>query len=96
MNKLREIRQEMGITLRELAVRAGCSSATVGDIENFGYTPRPDTQEKIALALGLSPDEIWGVDTGPSREVQIPNHMNRTVPADSQVTGTVLGERNNG
>lgn len=52
--KIREIRQKQGLTVSELAEKAGVSPGLISQIEN-GYTvPLLDTLEKIAQALGVS------------------------------------------
>jgi transcriptional regulator with XRE-family HTH domain len=66
--ELRRSRQALGLSIRELARRAGVNPTTVmrledGDIAN----PTPTTLVPIAEALGLSPSDllIWANYTAP-------------------------------
>src|SRR5262245_42334252 len=53
--KLREIRQEKGMTLRTLAVAAGVDFTYLSKIENdkVGYLPGAETIRDLAQALGV-------------------------------------------
>ena len=51
--RLREWRDRRGLTVRELADRAGVSFVTVVKIENDRMSPTVATLEKLADALGI-------------------------------------------
>lgn len=53
-------RKQAGIGQRELARRAGCSSAMISQLENDKYGPGVSVGmvEKLAEALGCSPAEL--------------------------------------
>lgn len=53
--RLRQKRDELGVSLRELADAAGVSFETIRKVENGEVDPRLDTCERIAVALGVSP-----------------------------------------
>ncbi len=59
MNRLKQMRQKVGLSGQGLAVKAKISTATVTAIEKWNYLPSQPTQEKIALALACTPGEIW-------------------------------------
>jgi DNA-binding XRE family transcriptional regulator len=58
-NRLREIRRELGIPLQGLAALASVSSATLVQIENWGYMPGSEVRERIASTLSVPQDTIW-------------------------------------
>jgi transcriptional regulator with XRE-family HTH domain len=59
VRKLREVRNDAGLTLRELAERSDVALSTVWQIES-GRQPRPQlaTAMKVAAALGVDPHDI--------------------------------------
>lgn len=59
MNKLKQIRQQQGLSGQGLAVRAKLSTATVTAIEKWDYVPSHPTQERIANALHVQIGDIW-------------------------------------
>ena len=60
MKDLRQTRTALGLTLAEVARRAGISEATVSRVET-GATTTPETLGKIHAALGLVTTEIGPV-----------------------------------
>ncbi len=63
--RLRELRERKVWTQMDLAARAGVSYVTISRIEN-GYgdgLPRPSTIQKLAAALGVTPEYlVFGAD----------------------------------
>ena len=55
---LREIRQLVGISQRELGRRAGLGSGSVNNIEAGKHPVTPETQRKLADVLGVALDAI--------------------------------------
>lgn len=55
MHKLRELREDKGLSQRELAVLADVAPATIFRAENGLRTPRGITARKLAKALGVEP-----------------------------------------
>lgn len=51
-------RQERGLTQQELADLSGLTSRTIQRIEKGEVVPYGDTIRKLAIGLGLSPDEL--------------------------------------
>lgn len=64
-DKIRRFRKERGLTQSDLADRSGVSFRGLQDIEIGKRTPRADTLEMLAQALGVSPGALL-VDVGPS------------------------------
>src|SRR5581483_3616729 len=55
---LRRHRRAAGLTMEELANRAGLSARGIADLERGARrTPRRDTVKLLAQALGISPDD---------------------------------------
>ena len=57
--QIKEAREAAGLTIRELAAKAGVAVNTVSLIEGGKSVPRADILRKIANALGRSMDELW-------------------------------------
>lgn len=59
-SKLRELRREQGMTLRQLAELAGVDYTYLSKVETekVPYTPSAETIRSIARALGLDPMEL--------------------------------------
>lgn len=60
MNKLREMRENRGLRLIDVATQCGVGIATIWNIEN-GYEQRASkkTKEKIAAGLGMKEEELF-------------------------------------
>lgn len=56
--KIREIREEKGITQEKLALDAGLNRAYIGYIERGERNPSTQTLVKIAKALKTSPKDL--------------------------------------
>lgn len=56
---MREARQRLGMTQRELASATGLSTQYISDIERGLATGTTETVARICRALGLSMDEIF-------------------------------------
>jgi transcriptional regulator with XRE-family HTH domain len=58
---IERIIEETGISVAELAERAGMDKRRAQAIVDGRWTPSPKERERIAMALGLTVDEIsWG------------------------------------
>ena len=58
-NKIREKRQERGMTLRNLAKAAGVSTAFISFVERNLRTPRLEVALKIARALDCQVEDLF-------------------------------------
>ena len=54
---LKKMREEKGLTIKQLAEKSGVGNGTIGDIERGANKARPATLEKIAKALELTQQE---------------------------------------
>ena len=57
-NRIKEIREEKGISQKELAALAQISAPYLYDLENNHRGARPETYERIAFALNVSVNEL--------------------------------------
>lgn len=64
MKKLRQLREDRALSIRELAGLAGVSHTTVWTLEKDGGTAQPRTIRKLAGALGVTPRELMGREDG--------------------------------
>jgi transcriptional regulator with XRE-family HTH domain len=70
MVRLREVREELGYTQRELAEKTGIALSTISGIETGKHRARPATLRKLADAMGV---DIREITRGPMVTVQMPN-----------------------
>lgn len=64
MQRLRELRQQRVLTLRELEERSGVAYNTIWHLENGKRGAQPRTIRKLAEALEVSPEELVRVGGG--------------------------------
>jgi transcriptional regulator with XRE-family HTH domain len=57
--ELRRIREERGLTIKELAEKSGISATTIRVVESGAREARGDTVARLAKPLGLTFDEVW-------------------------------------
>jgi len=57
--RIRELRKESGLTLEEVAHKAGMQASNLSDIEKGKRDIRMQTLERIAKALRRSPSELY-------------------------------------
>jgi transcriptional regulator with XRE-family HTH domain len=58
MSRLRELREEAVLTVRELSALSGVSEDTITKIENGHRKARPSTVRKLAKVLSVEPREL--------------------------------------
>lgn len=57
--RLRAWRRNRGLTLNQVAERAGLNLHTVSRLENHRHKPRAETLQGIAAALELTPFDLY-------------------------------------
>ena len=62
MERLRALRQQRVLTLRELEERSGVAYNTIWHLENGKRGAQPRTIRKLADALGVAPEELVRVE----------------------------------
>lgn len=73
MNPLRKARVLRELTQFELARRSGISPALISLIENDYVRPSPEQKSKLASALGLEVNAIWGNEGAEPRTILVEN-----------------------
>jgi transcriptional regulator with XRE-family HTH domain len=68
--RLREVREELGFTQKELSEKTGIALSTISGIETGKHKARPATLRKLANAMGV---DIREITRGPMVPVQVPN-----------------------
>jgi len=58
MNRLKELREERSLSIRELAERAGVHYNTIHRAEKHARTLQPRNRRNVAAALGVDPKEL--------------------------------------
>lgn len=58
MYRIKEIRESQGMTQTELASRAMVSQPYIHDLENNNRGAKRETLDRIAVALGVTVDEL--------------------------------------
>jgi transcriptional regulator with XRE-family HTH domain len=57
--RIRELRKSKGYTQEYLAEKIGIGTANISYIENGKYAPASENIEKLAVALGVAPHELF-------------------------------------
>ncbi|CAA9457194.1 MAG: hypothetical protein AVDCRST_MAG28-2635 [uncultured Rubrobacteraceae bacterium] len=57
-SRLRQLRQERALSLRELGERSGVAFDTINKLENEHRKAQPRTIRRLAEALGVEPKEL--------------------------------------
>lgn len=57
-NRVRLLRTEKGLTLKQVAEKVDCSIAFLSDLEKGNRGARPETWARIAEALGVKVEEL--------------------------------------
>ena len=93
--RLREERERLGLSLRELARRVGVSPSLVSQIELDRVNPSVSTLYALVTELGLTMSEVFGDDTQPRRK-GVPQGRNEgrvTTPETRSVLNLASGVR---
>lgn len=62
VDEIREVREELGLTQRDLAKKTGLKQSAIARMESGGAIPRLDTVLRVAVAMGLKFKLIKGED----------------------------------
>ena len=99
---LKERRQELGMTIRELAEKVGVASSTISKWEN-GFIKDMRRDKVVLLAKALQKTPLWIVnegkeedDTQTTNSIQIANHTKNTIPLIGEIAcgSPILAEDN--
>lgn len=75
-----KLRQKRDWTQAELAGKVDMTTAHINRLENDRMKPRPRTLERLASALGVTPEELKT-----STEASVPNEINQQEPELAQL-----------
>jgi len=70
MVRLKEVREELGFSQKELSEKSGVALSTISGIELGKHKARPATLRKLADAMNI---DIREITRGPMVPVQVPN-----------------------
>lgn len=59
---IKRFRKEKGLTQKDLGERLNMTQSAIGQFENNTTSPKLETVEKIASALGITPFDLMGVE----------------------------------
>ena len=65
LTNLRDVRERVALSQRELADEVGLTANGYGRIERLEVRPHPKTVRALAEALGVQPEELWAVPLAP-------------------------------
>ncbi|MGW1144721.1 helix-turn-helix domain-containing protein [Streptomyces sp. NPDC002454] len=80
-SRLRKVRTQRGLSLRELGRLAGCSASLISQVERGQTAPSAGVIYGIANALDISLDYLFGVGEDVSSPVSLRRHEERQVDA---------------
>jgi len=60
--KLRILREELGMSITGFAKKVGITPSSVSNLEKSIQTPSPSLLKRLADAVGVSPEDLCGVD----------------------------------
>jgi transcriptional regulator with XRE-family HTH domain len=69
--RLKQLRFERGLTVRELADASGLHPSTVSRLETGARRLRVDHVEALARGLGVAPEELLGARPAPARDGRV-------------------------
>ena len=84
--RLRQVRTARGLSVRELARRAGCSASLVSQVERGVTTPSASVVYALAHQLGISLDFLFGTETVEPGDLPRQPHLDGT-RADHRTPG---------
>ncbi|MDE2181475.1 MAG: helix-turn-helix transcriptional regulator [Alphaproteobacteria bacterium] len=61
INRMKEVRAELGLTQAELAARIGVSRKTINTVENGVFVPSTILALKLAAALGSKVEDLFAL-----------------------------------
>jgi transcriptional regulator with XRE-family HTH domain len=96
--RLRAIRADRGMTILELAAKAGVSSGSISQIERGATNPSISTLQKLRAALGVTLWSFLDSEAEPPREnryVRHPGERPKIVVGGSHFTKELLSPRDN-
>lgn len=88
--KVKSLRKQSNMSLRELAQNTGLSKTTLSDLENGTKNPSLDTVEKIATAFGLTSSDLLQKTDNPEDLVSSAKNSGSELLAGLSKSGDLL------
>lgn len=88
--KVKSLRKQSNMSLRELAQNTGLSKTTLSDLENGTKNPSLDTVEKIATAFGLTSSDLLQKTDNPEDLVSSAKNSGSDLLAGLSKSGDLL------
>ena len=88
--KVKSLRKQSNMSLRELAQDTGLSKTTLSDLENGTKNPSLDTVEKIATAFGLTSSDLLQKTDNPEDLVSSAKDSSSELLAGLSKTGDLI------
>lgn len=85
-SRLRSLRQQQGLTLRQLAAQTGVSAALLSQIENGRTDPSVATLRKLATTFDAELSSLFHEPDAPPVHVSRPGHRFRLVAPAGMIT----------
>jgi transcriptional regulator with XRE-family HTH domain len=63
--RLRELREERHLSVRDLSDRSGVTAGVISRLERGHVEPKPEAIRQLAEALGVTPESLAGADEAP-------------------------------
>lgn len=105
-SELRQRRQALGLTQKQLADKVGVTSRTITELETFKSYPKPEIADAIARFLGVSPSRLFPawlkeciglpttvVSEHEITEADLPASAIRYLPSPEDIIDTALKRR---
>jgi transcriptional regulator with XRE-family HTH domain len=92
VDRLAELRESQGLTLRDLAERSGVDANTINQVELGHRKPRPSTLRKLAKALDVEVADFFREPALPLDEAPREKGLADADPSSKLIEATVLEE----
>ena len=94
--RIRRIRQERGLTLKQIEAKVDVSATHISEIERGKTSPTVGALEKIALALEVQASHLIDIPISPEPEVRMPDESRSLLLSRGAVRVDPLTDRNAG
>ena len=89
---IKKFRLMKGLTAKELSTRTGIATSNISAIESGERVPKLDMCNKIANALGVSIDTLYGINEDDSLGTRMAKYRNNNIPPEDMNLGKCLDE----
>lgn len=90
--RLQSIMDERGLSMKELSLAAGLGETAVRDLLQRKQSPRIDTLQALATALGMSVSQLYEGDEGVFQKIPVIGSTASGEAWDGNINGKPIGE----